>query len=303
MPDSPLIPLENADPTQSPTIASPPTNVEAAALPDDDADLEQQTIEVAHDALPQKKEAVIPAGVVRSERAARRQAEKQAKDTAQQLDTLKQQFGQVAPLLQALQSRPDIVQALQSGRPVQQAEPKPEDDPDLIAYAEAHGLYNAQGQPDASRAQKALAIEEKRFRAAVQQEVQPLRQTTAQTQAQAIRQQMFAQKDDKGKPYADPKMIEQLTANLPPEVLTQPGVAQWVLITARGMNPGYSQAQPEPAEPLFTEAPGGRRIGGPRVLSAVEKYAAQSIGVDEKTWSKLVDQAATAQGRGTIPLE
>lgn len=275
------IPLEQ-EPEQPAEQATPVTPPDPAVLPETDADLDAHVMEVPPTAAAPKLEKVVPLGAVQQERAARRTLAATVKEQKAQIEQMQAQMQQVAPILQRLNERRDIWNQLQ-GQP---AQPEPVVDPDVKDYAETHGLYNQQGELDLVRAQKALEIEDRRRAKAMQQEVAPIRQSAAVQQAQSIKQQMYAAKDDKGRPFASQKAIDQLVNNIPPEVLAQPGVPQWVLYTARGLDPSVVAA-PDMPEPLFSETPGGRRPNAPN-LTTIESHAMKNAGVtNQKTWQQL----------------
>src|SRR6185436_3121606 len=69
------------------------------------------------------------------------------------------------------------------------------------------------------------------------------------------------QKDRSGRPVADPDILRQAWAEVPPELTADPRVARERLEVAIGQTilQGKVPAAPPQYEPTFTEAPGGFR--------------------------------------------
>src|SRR5512146_2628328 len=93
-------------------VATPPADT-SAAPPEDDADLTAQIIEVPATALPQKGEKVVKFTALQEERHARKEQAKATKAAEERIRALEAQLGQVAPLVQAISQRPDVLEQLQ----------------------------------------------------------------------------------------------------------------------------------------------------------------------------------------------
>lgn len=225
---------------------------------------------------------MAPVGALIEERRERQAAKAEAERLKAENETLRKaanDYEVVKPYLPLLATHPEV-----TGKKPAPATPAAQD-PELIAAAEALGLYNDDGTPDTTRAAKAKGFFTSLVKGTVQEEVRPLAQTTARTAAGSLRERAYTITDKQGRPFAAKENIDAVLNELPPEYQADPQVVQLALMIARGMGTGTSTA----GEPLHTEGVGGGHGGGGTALTPLERAAARARGMDDAAWVKQRD--------------
>lgn len=276
--------------------------------PADDADDDTDIVEASVDARGQK---VVPLGTLIGERKAAR-ALKAENETLRQKAA---QFDQLAPYVPQIQQAQPFLQQLQQLTPEQQAAaianvqrgtaqsrtsaPQPVDDQEAAELAEDLGLVDASGGLDIARGRRMLDRLDRRSAQRVQQEIAPLRQTTATQMAASLREQAKQHTDAQGVPLATAESINEAYALLPPELAANPNVQAVIIGTAmlidksKGRTPQV-QARYQYGDPLLTE-PTGRR--GPTGPSAQDRDLMKRLGM---TAEDLKITEALGTGRSIV---
>lgn len=237
-------------------------------------------------------------------REAKRELEK-LRPQIERANVVSQQLEQLQPTLEMIQRlTPQQREQLATGKlPSPSGTTQPAEDAEARDMAHDLGLIAADGSLDIARARKILDRNAEKVRAEVQAIVAPLRQTTAQQQADHLRQQAEQIRDASGMPLATPDSVREAYKMLPPELAAQPNVAMVAIGTAMLIDRmrGRTVQAPDRAygAPLFSEPAAGRRSHGP-TISAEEKAMAAKVGITEKDLSAAV--TALNAGRG-VALE
>jgi hypothetical protein len=251
---TPLEGTEQPDPVVDPAVDP--------AAPAEGESEEQETTEETEQPAPRRRTMLDD---LRSERQARKEAERKAREYESFIANIASQ-----------QQQP-------------QAPPQPQGpDPQLVELAETLGLYDTQGQPDIQAAERVARFTGHVAEQQVRRYVQPLAQSQAQQQASVVREGMAQHAATVG---IGAEVVEQVASLIPDELLVQPNVAQLVLAVAgglermRGGTQGAQQPQqrPQPGRPapLFTEPAGGRRPA-PQTLSEPFRNVLANAGVTDK---------------------
>ena len=188
--------------------------------------------------------------------------------------------------------------------------PKPEvpdvSDDEAERYARHYELYTPQGL-DISRAKRIIADQRAEMKRVAREAVQEYDQTTVaevrQTAAQRAAREQFVRvataKDEGGQALFNEQTVKVLAeefAKLPPELSSQPEVADHVMNAALGKiarSRKPAPAKPE-REPVFTESSSGPRPNG-YTISNLEKNVANSRGISHSDWEKTAKQYVPGQ--------
>lgn len=280
--------MENPSPTVQPqpavTSTSPPLAPPPAA-PEPTAEVDPATLAVEVDQGGQRVPHV-PLSALREERERVSKERTQRQALEQEVVQLRQEAQANAPLMDFLRNNPVVLEAMQTGRRPQSAQPTPED-LEALEWARDYDLYDAQGQPDVARAKRMIERIDRR----ADRKVAPIQQNAAQQRSDLHLQQALAARDDRGRPFARPETIRTLWSSMPPELTADPRVAQTLLQTARGQDFDYLAGLPQaPANPpIHSEAPGGA-LPPAESISEHEQRAARDRGVSEKHWNDIVNR-------------
>lgn len=237
------------------------------------------------------KQAVVPASVLKQERARIRKIEGEklaAKE--RELDAERQKNQQLAGDLQAV--RPHL-EHLQKNPHLLKAGESPEiqaiSDQEAEQFARDYELYTATGL-DLAKAKRMIVKNNARVESlatqAAQKVIQPLQQSTAHNQSMAFLAWAKNQRGADGALLADPEILDQVWREVPPELTADPRVAQERLRVAIGetLLQGKKPTAPMSREPLLTEAPGGFRERAYE-MSPMERTLSQNHGISESEWT------------------
>jgi hypothetical protein len=182
---------------------------------------------------------------------------------------------QIAPILQALRERPELMRQIE--RPAAE-DPGPLSPAEAEDYARTLELYDAQGQPDVKRAQRAAKMQQRMANEATQRATQPLIQRNAQTEAASVRLAALTRNPD-----VDAKTFDEIWQHLPPELVVQnpQGISELAIRVARGSSP--RQAAPPPV--VHTETPGGRSVTSSS-LNDLDRRMARETGKTQAEFAK-----------------
>lgn len=226
-----------------------------------------------------------------------------AQQLEQQLTTLQGQVDQLLPIAQAYQA------AVQQA-PAQPQEMSADERAELEDLARTMDLWDAQGQPDIAKAQKAAAIFDKRAGRQAQATVAPIHQQTEQSRATYNLQR--AMNTDINGVKADPDILKGLWARPEMRALaaTDEG-AKHLLVQAVGMTvvagkgtpkaqartaAGQFTATTEIPPPLHTEKAGGKDVAAVP-LTESEKQVAKDLGLTDAEYIASANSAPWLQGR------
>lgn len=195
-------------------------------------------------------------------------------------------LNEVTPTIELIRQHPGIVQAVQQGtRPSGTQTIQPEDDQEAREWAEDYGLITSTGELDIARARRQLTRMDERGRRMVEAATAPMRQSSAQQVSVHHRQQAKAVTLDDGTKFASDESIDQAFSMLPAELTADPKVAAIIPLIAAGIDRARGKSvrvapRQDYGDPLFTEAPAGRR--GPAPLNAEVQKLLEKTGVSEK---------------------
>jgi hypothetical protein len=288
-----------------PTDPEEPLTQDPPAAPVEEPD--DDIVEASLDAKGQK---VVPLGTLIDQRKAARtlKAENEAlKQKAAQYDQMAPLVQQAQPFLQQLatmtpeQQAAAIASVSRGTAPSRVSGPQPADDQEAAELAEDLGLVDANGSLDIARGRRMLDRLDRRASTRMQQEIAPLRQSTAAQQAAVLREQAKTHTDNAGIPLATPESINEAYSLLPPELAANPNVQAVIIGTAmlidksKGRTP-QAQARYQYADPLLTEPTGRRGSSGP---SAQDRDLMKRLGVSAEDL-KITEQLGTGR---SISLE
>jgi hypothetical protein len=228
-----------------------------------------------------------------------------------------------------LQNRPDIQEALLSGRELNREQqrtvdrieatapapvPPPVadfDDAELKDVAELQGYYTPDGQPDLKAAQKYLGILDRRAAKLADARVKPLIDKSLQGESERQIQQIVTMAEDMGvsRDESLPVLRELARAN-PAMMVDSPEYGLTGVLFAAGLKavqdrrrgpqavprpaPQAAPAPPPPQEPLLVE-----RSTGPTTQIGVtpqERARARSYGTDSKAYERATERIREAEG-------
>lgn len=247
----------------------------------------------------------VPLGAVKAERERRQAAEKAAKDKDAEVASLKEKaakYDEAAdkiraglPIIDKIRNRPDILKLLEQP-PAPVAEPAgPLTEQQAVKLAKALDLYTQDGKPDVARAQEVGAITQGVAQHETRQAVNPLLQTEATRQAQALYQHAV------NKPVSesfklDPRFLQETWNTVPPELIaSNPGVAEIMRYVAIGrqVESGHKPiVAPPPA--LQTESIGGG-APQPAALSDTSERFRSAAGIARKDFTERREQFKPGQ--------
>lgn len=275
------------EPIQQEPIAAP-----AAQEDDDDGLIE--TVKVG-------EQKMVPVGELINYRKQAREAKRANELIQQQMQTLQTQLQEVRPYVDKLRE-PGVLDRLTKGTHATPASTEqPADDQEAKDTAEDMGFYTTDGQLDVARARRVLDRIESRNARRTQNDLAPLRQQTAVQAAQVMRQRVDTMRTKEGAPLASRESLDEVFGMVPPELQADPKTAFVMALAAAGMDlftgrKGVVTAPPagrEYSEPIYTEAPGGRRAGAG--ISAELAALGKRVGLSDK---ELAGAANRQTGRG-----
>lgn len=274
------------DPIQHDPIVPPPAQ-------EDDDDGLIETVKVG-------EQKMVPVGELINYRKQAREAKRANELIQQQMTTLQAQLQEVRPYVEKLRE-PGVLDRLKQGtHATPAAAEQPADDQEAKDTAEDMGFYTTDGQLDVARARRVLDRIETRNARRTQSEMAPLRQRTAEQAAQVMRSRVDTMRTKEGAPLASRESIDEVFGMVPPELQADPKTAFVMALAAAGMDmfTGRKSAAPAPAgreyaEPIYTEAPGGRRAGAG--VSADLAALGKRVGLSDK---ELAAAANRQTGRG-----
>jgi hypothetical protein len=291
---------EAAAPEQVAEVEQPEQVAEPVAQPQAVAELTEEELQPTADDTPAMRG--LKADLIRTRREA-----KTYKGEAEAVKTLKA----------ALSARPDIVEALRTGRPLtapqqqvvekaqQQATSQPaarsaEEERNLMQFAESLSLFDVNGRPDIEAAARVAgftrAEAQRAAKEAAEAAMRPLKEERVSTQAQQMRREAIEAADKFGlsREFAEP-IIDNLVGQNP-ELASDPNNMSTALLVAAGLK--YVQeyqaraTQPAPAvqqqvpAPVFRENGGGKPAA--QTMSNLERTIASQVGAKEADWQQHV---------------
>jgi hypothetical protein len=280
--------LEHHDPN-----APPQTIRETPPAKEDDSDLESQAVDHGGQRM-------VPLGEVSKLRERRRS------DKAQ-LDQLTQQnqewvtFGEkLRPIMDRINKDPRLLEAIRTGKiPPATTTPEDEADPDLTEYAKTLDLYTASGEPDIGRAKTLRALHEKQVHAAVEEQVGPIKETTAQGRSYGNFQRMLNLQTPTGK-RVDPETLKVVWNMVNAEDSQNNEVANLLFLVASGYQshfvggPDQPTVAPQGYDPIISEAAGG--AGTEVRLNKWQTKIAQELGTTPTDFAKGIKEVDDRDG-------
>ena len=236
--------------TETPPVETPPAEPEPEP---------EGTIQI-----PQGK--VVPLGAVTAERGKRKEAEtraaaleeklKQLEPKAARYDEAAQYLQQARPIIEKIRQRPDLVQLADQPAAPAKEPVGPLSEAEAIDYAKDLDLYTPEGKPDVDRAQRFAKRQEAISAKQTQRAMAPFQQQSAQQQSNALKQAVLNTVDGQGN-KVDPAVLDEMWANVPVELSSQPHIANAIYIMAMGAQT-ISGKGPKPAPPpvVHTESVG-----------------------------------------------
>ena len=206
---------------------------------------------------------------------------------AARADQLEADLGAVRPHVEYLQQNPHLMKRDEA------PELQKVSDEEAERFARQYELYGPSGL-DLGRAKRIIADQHATIKRvateAAQEAVGPIKQGTHVQQARQNFAWAAQQRGPDGRPLVDPTVLSQVFAyaiQQNPEYAADPTNAAALLRVAIGEQVMSGKTVPAAPihEPLFSEAPGGRR-GGEYQISEVEKRMASVTGVSEADWAK-----------------
>jgi hypothetical protein len=274
------------------------TNQPPAHEDDDDGLIE--TVKVG-------EQKMVPVGDLIKYRKDARDAKRQLAEINQRLsraEAVEAQLNEAAPILNAIKANPKLLDAVTKGtRATAEHVDQPQDDQDAKDTAEDMGFYTTDGQLDVARGRRVLDRATARAERKMEERLGPIRQQTAETSANAMRNRVDGMRTKDGAPLATKESLDQIFGMVPAELRADPRTAFVMTLAAAGMDlysgrkPAAPQQTREYNEPIYTE-PAGRR-GGTGV-SAELAALGKRVGLTEKD---LGGNVGTTTRGGAVSFE
>lgn len=205
---------------------------------------------------------------------------------------LKERLDKVLPIADAVEKDPRLAKAIQDALDgTRRSAPTTEqvdDDPDLQAYAEIHGLItkNTAGDDvwDTARAKRALEIETRRTQKHMQPHIDAARDAAFGMRGEQNLAALYRMETSGGELVATDESIKEILKEsaMPLTALADPRVARTVGLMAAGLDREKGRTPKAPLEPIHFERGGGRRPGQTVTLTDTEKTNARRLGLKEE---------------------
>lgn len=221
-----------------------------------------------------------------------REANRRIKDlepVAARTKEIEDKLEAASPYIQAISNSPrlkaEAIRAVSGTRTSADTTEQPEDDPEAREMAEILGLYLADGHTlDLARAQRSMAILDKRNGRTVDARMAPLAGTVLGDRADQNVRHVINMRDDHGNPYATEESIREVVKMMgagSSHLIANPQVTEMILRQAIGEDRLKGRTpRSAPDEPLWMESAGGRGRKGPAIDPDL-KAAAERLGISE----------------------
>lgn len=247
-----------------------------------------------------------------------RKANKQQKRRIAELEAqveegkgLKDRLDKVLPIADAVEKDPRLAKAIQDALDgTRRSAPTTEqvdDDPDLQAYAEIHGLItkNSAGDDvwDTARAKRALEIETRRTQKHMQPHIDAATDAAFGMRGEQNLAALYRMETPSGELVASDESIKEVLreSGIPMRQLADARVARTVGLMAAGLDREKGRTPKAPLEPIHFERGGGRRPGATVTLTDSEKRNAKILGLKEE--ELVAAHNAKPNRKGEIDLE
>ncbi len=286
-----VVEQEAETPEQTP-VSAPADGHEAAP----DQDVDDQAVQ------DEKGRKMVPLEAVQKERKEKRELKGKVETLQSQIEQARAFQQQATPVLQALQARQDLIDALRSGQPVQSGkspnEQLPTADPELEQVAKTLDLYDSSGKPDLERAKTLQSLIQRQAETLVEAKVKPLAERTAIGHSSANYERLKNTTLADGS-KVDPQIFDYWWNALGAENTQDPNVAATALLQAIGHHQLSGKPFIKPAArvgaPLMIDNAGGRHRG-PVTLSSDQKNVAKELGVSAADFQKTIETAMQNDG-------
>ena len=286
------VPLDEPEPSiEGAQITGPDPTVAPDPAPDDDSEPDGTV-------AGEGGRKYVPLDAVREARRSAKEAKQSLAQMQQELEAARQKAArfdelsgyveQARPIIEAVRSRPDL---LQSAR---QPAPKPAgplSDADAEAYAKDLDLYKPDGTPDVERAQRLAQRQQQLAEASARSALQPLEQREAAQKATYLKQRVASHKDKFGQ-TVDPQILDQIWNLVPPELSSQENVAALLhrVALAESLMQGKIQAGVQVPPAVATEGLGGPSRPEARGLSDPEERFRRAADIDSKSFASVASK-------------
>lgn len=237
-----------------------------------------------------------PLAAVIAERSGRKEAQREAaslkeqltaaQQKAQKYDELAGYVDQARPIIEAVRSRPDLVE--QARQPRQESAPKPLSDSEAVEYAKDLDLYKPDGTPDVDRAQRLAGRQAALAQRSAQDAIAPFQANDAQRASHTMKAQILAYKDGNGH-TVDAAILNDLWAGVPAELSAKPEVAGVLYQMALGATVAagkYKGTQPPGPPPVVPTESLGNRGGAPKDLDVFGQKFAKAADIKPSEFAK-----------------
>lgn len=222
-----------------------------------------------------------------TERAVRERELAPLQQRANEADQLRQALAEVQPIIQHVRQHPEL---LQPPKPT----PIEEQISDEEALSEARDLelYDGRtGQPDVMRAKRIIARRRQdamsAAEAATKAAVGPITSQTAQSQSRQNFVAMATRRDAPDQPQlADPKILAEMWASLPPELTQHLEVGELIRDAAIGRTVRTKGVAPRSERPPVVSEPAGGRTGPQYQMDRMAKQIAEHAGISQKHFTE-----------------
>ncbi len=230
---------------------------------------------------------VVPLAALQAERGKRKEAESKLladtevaalRDKAAKYDQTAAYVQQAQPIIEAIRSRPDLVQLAKqpATKPPEPAGPLSEQE--AVEYAKDFDLYTADGKPDVGRAQRIAKRNADINARQMQQTVAPLVQSEAQRTSTALYQRYLNTPEVNGYKI-DARYLSEAWNTVPPEMIAaNPQVGEVLFRTALAnqLLAGHKPAAVSAPPVIPTEPVGGGKPGEVVLTPIDEKFLSAS---------------------------
>lgn len=270
-----------------------PASTEAAGHPSVEQTQAAEETETAGSVVEVKGQRMVPVEQLAEARKDKRFAKEKLEATEAELTTLRTFADQAQPILQRIQSDPELLEAVKAGRLPDRA-PETEDTSALAELAKTLDLFDASGKPDLARAQKLNDLVQAHAKTLVDAQIKPLADRTAEQQSTVNLERLKQMRLPDGT-SVDPSILDSWFAALGAEKTQDPNVANTALMQSIGHQvlTGKKFSRPVSA-PIVTDTAGGRTS---RVeLDTTHKKIAKELGVSTDSFQQGIEAVQTRNG-------
>ena len=269
-----------------------PTGPTDSPEPEADDDVELEASEISTDAKGNKLVSLSAMLRYKKEAKANARRVKELEPIAASATDINERLGKAQPIIDAILTNPrlraEALRAVNGTRTSNEQTDQPQNDPDAEQFAEINNMYLPDGQTlDVARAQRSLALMDKRHGRQTDDKMRPLAGTVLGSRADQNVRAAIEATDDDGVPLASEASIRETVAMMGGDgayLLAKPEVVDMLLNNAIGLDRRKGRTPKAPEEPLYMAPAGGGRGRRTDVIDSDTRAILQRQGISEKDY-------------------